>query len=440
MSARRLWSALVVALVALLVVAGPASADPSPPPTTAATSPSSSPSSDPCTLIHGDAHKYCQRGQEQKNKAEQCKDVKGTAKEHCMSSFGDSFTNPTSSMDPLSSLADGIAEAAAWVVTQLSNAVTATATVDFTNPKFLQTYAIVFAAATFLVLLIWLWAVIKRVVRGVPAPRAFGEAIGLLWLTVLASAFTPLILYTVVTAVDGITDAIAGGSANPAFFQSFSDALTKSAEGGPMVKILLSAVSILAAGVIWFELVIREALLYVGAALGTVVYSGLIDKDLWGRVRKWAGIMSAIILVKPIVAIVLRLASALTQGGPSSGVGAIVSGLSIIMISIIASAMLFRLIPGMGDEIVAARRDSYDPASRQATAVVTRPVTGITQGINTHAARDSASRAPAASSPTSASPSVGASSGIAAHSTRPSSPRPPRQDVPVQDHRGDSTR
>lgn len=66
-----------------------------------------------------------------------------------------------------------------------------TANVDFTNAKFLQQYAVVFAASTVLTLLLWLLAVAKRAVRGVPLSTAISEAIGFLWLTVLASAFTP---------------------------------------------------------------------------------------------------------------------------------------------------------------------------------------------------------------------------------------------------------
>ncbi len=92
---------------------------------------------------------------------------------------------------------------------KLSEAVKSTANVDFTNPKFLQQYAVVFAASTVLTLLLWLLAVAKRAVRGVPLPTAIGEAVGFLWLTVLASAFTPLILYTVVSATDGITEVLA---------------------------------------------------------------------------------------------------------------------------------------------------------------------------------------------------------------------------------------
>ncbi|MGW2749258.1 hypothetical protein ACWC5O_45175 [Streptomyces sp. NPDC001450] len=196
------------------------------------------------------------------------------------------------------------------------------------------------------------------------------------------------------------------------------------------MRIILAGVSILAAGVVWLELVVRTALLYVGAVLGTVVYAGLVDRDLWGRVRRWVGMMVAIILVKPIIVIVLMLASALSGGEPNTNpANAIVSGLAIIVIAVFASAMLFRLIPGMGDDIVAARRDSYDPASKQAVAVVTRPVATMRQGISTHADRDAVSR------PSQPAQTSSASSGISAHATRPA-----KSDVPRQDGRGDKAR
>ena len=427
-AARRLIVAAIVGLVALLVLAPASSAAPTPTP-----SPSPSASKDnACASLGGQAYEICMRDTD--------KDEQGGG-------GPPSVTGPGATLDPMASLADSVAKAAAWVVDNLSNAVSVTSDVDFTNGSFLQTYALVFAASTFLVLLIWLWAVVKRAVRGVPLVTAMGEAIGLLWLTVLASAFTPLVLYVVVSAVDGITEALAGEKGNDKFFAAFAEALRNedSSEGGPFARIVLSLVAILAAGVVWLELVIRAALLYVGAALGTVVYSGLVDRQLWSRVRKWVGMMTAIILIKPIVIIVLRLASAMSNGdGPSDTTASIISGLAIIIIAIIASALLFRLIPGMGDEIVAARRDSYDPASRQSAAIVTKPVSGITAGINTHATRDTSSRAPA-SAQTSSSVSHAASGGIAAHSTRPTSSgsggsRSSGSGVPNQDRRGNGNR
>ncbi|MCX4707147.1 hypothetical protein [Streptomyces sp. NBC_01373] len=412
-TAARLSISVVAAVFLALVFLAPAAhAAPTPTPTPTK-------SEDPCGLIYGPGKDECERQ---------------TGSGGGSGGGSPSLTDPTSTLDPLTSLADGIAKTAAWTVDQLSNAVAATSDIDFTNTKFLQTYALVFAASTFLVLLLWLWAVIKRAIRGAPLMQALGEAIGLLWVTVLASAFTPLILYTVVSAVDGLTQAIAGEGSTK-FFAAFSDALrdeNTAEDGGPFARIALSLVSILAAGVVWLEMVIRSALLYVGAVLGLVVYSGIVDRQLWGRVRKWVGIMAAIILLKPIIIIVLRLASAMAEGGePADSTAAIISGLAIIIIAITASALLFRFVPGMGDEIVSARRDTYDPASRQAAAIVTAPVSGITQGINTHATRDVASRAPATQSAQSAATS--ASGGIAAHSTRPT-----RSDVPSQDNRRDS--
>lgn len=68
--------------------------------------------------------------------------------------------------DPLGSLAKGCAQAAAWVVRSLSGQIDGTTQVDFTNASFLQQYAVVFAGATVVTLVLWLLAVTKRAVRG----------------------------------------------------------------------------------------------------------------------------------------------------------------------------------------------------------------------------------------------------------------------------------
>ncbi|EST21800.1 hypothetical protein N566_26995, partial [Streptomycetaceae bacterium MP113-05] len=259
-------------------------------------------------------------------------------------------------LDPLSSLANGCAEAAGWTIRQLSTLVNETTKVDFTNQAFLKQYAIVFAASTILTLVLWLLAVAKRAVRGVPFVEAFTEAVGFLWLVVLASAFTPLILYTVVSATDAVTEAVSSGTRDDtdAFFGTFAEALEKGNDigGGPIMLVVVSLISILAAGVLYLELVIRAALLYIGALLGTAVYAGLVDKNLWGHVRRWAGIMIAVILVKPVIMIVLGLAGALAGDEGPDSFSAIVSGLSIILLAIFASAMIYRFVPGFGDEIV----------------------------------------------------------------------------------------
>ncbi|MBW8702442.1 hypothetical protein MBT84_22875 [Streptomyces sp. MBT84] len=385
--------------------------------------PAPSPSNDPCDLIHGPAKQYCENG-----------DTSGGP-------GPDTLTDP---LDPLSSLAKGCANAASWTVDKLSEAVKETASVDFTNQQFLHQYEIVFAASTILTLLLWLLAVAKRAVRGVPLTTALSEAVGFLWLTVLASAFTPLVLYTVVSATDSVSDVLAKatGDQTTTFFGAFSGALSKGSNigGGPIMLILVSLVSILAAGVLYLELFLRAVLLYVGALLGVVVYSGLVDKNLWGHVRRWAGIMIAVILVKPVIVIVLGLAGALaTDNGPDS-LAAVVSGLAIVLLAIFASAMIYRFVPGFGDEIAASRSNRImQGAERKAAAVISSPATLVAQGIKTHSTRADSNSGGGNQPPRPANPVSG---GVAAHSTRapgggsvPATP-PPRTSPADAPHAG----
>ncbi|MFH8842742.1 hypothetical protein [Streptomyces sp. NPDC017868] len=415
----RIAAALGAAQTAVVLFAGRALAAPTP-------TPSPSSSNNPCDLIRGPARDYCENGRPGGGAGADKAPV----------------TDPTSALDPLSSLARGFADAAIKVVDVLSKAVKETADVDFTNMQFLGRYAIVFAAATFLTLLLWLLAVAKRAVRGVPLTTALSEAIGFLWLTVLASAFTPLILYTVVNATDAITEVIASGTGQQTdiFFGSFKQALQKgdSIGGGPIMLIIVSLVTVLAAGVLYLELFLRAVLLYVGALLGVVVYSGLVDKNMWGHVRRWAGIMIAIILVKPVIVIVLGLAGALSSGTGPDSVSAVVSGLSIILLAIFASAMIYRFVPGFGDEIAASRNNRLHRAGENAAAaVISSPASLVSQGIKTHSTRDSGGGGGTQSSaPRPANPVSG---GMAAHSGRGagggtgggSSTPPPRSSSPT---------
>ncbi|MGW4390002.1 hypothetical protein [Streptomyces sp. NPDC004685] len=365
-------------------------------------------SSDPCDLIRGPAKAYCERG-------------------NGRSGGGSPATPPgtTNPLDPLSSLAKGCADAASWTVDMLSKSIKQNANVDFTNPKFLQQYAIVFAASAILTLLLWLLAVAKRAVRGVPLGTALSEAIGFLWLTVIASAFTPLILYTVVSATDGVSDVLAKatGDQTDAFFGTFSGALKKGDDigGGPIMLIVVSLVSILAAGVLYLELYLRAVLLYVGALLGVVVYAGLVDKNLWGHVRRWAGVMIAVILVKPVIVIVLGLAGALSGSEGPDSLAAVVSGLAIVLLAIFASGMIYRFVPGFGDEIANGRNNRImRGAESKAAAVISSPAALVSQGIKTHSARADGGGG-SGGGQSQARPANPVSGGVAAHSTRPSS-------------------
>ncbi|MFD7991062.1 hypothetical protein [Streptomyces mexicanus] len=428
--ALKLTAVVAAVQTSVVLLATRAVAAPTPSPT-----PSPSGGKNNCDLIFGEAKKYCERGNAGSDGG------------------GSTAPDPTSSLDPLSSLAKGCADAASWTVKQLGKATQETATVDFTNGQFVKQYAVVFAASAFLTLLLWLLAVAKRAVRGVPLTTAISEAVGFLWLTVLASAFTPLILYTVVSATDSISDVLAKatGDQTGTFFGTFAGALDKGTDigGGPIMLILVSLVSILAAGVLYLELFLRAILLYVGALLGVVVYSGLVDKNLWGHVRRWAGVMIAVIMVKPVIVIVLGLASALTTDDGPNALGAVVSGLAIILLAIFASAMIYRFVPGFGDEIAAGRNNRImRGAENKAAAVISSPATLVAQGIKTHSTRADSNGTGGGTQSSAPRPANPASGGVAAHSSRvpdgggsvPAPAPAPRAASPVNTPHASSTR
>ncbi|MET9610013.1 hypothetical protein ABZZ17_33915 [Streptomyces sp. NPDC006512] len=428
---------------AVLLATRAIAATPTPtPPGTQPATPGATPqaTNNPCELLKAPARDYCENGN-------------GPAPSGAPRTGLSPGDPTTDTLNPLSSLARGCADAAAWIVGKLSEAVKSTATVDFTNTAFLQQYAVVFAASTILTLVLWLLAVAKRAIRGVPFTTALSEAIGFLWLTVLASAFTPLILYTVVSATDGVTEVIASatGGQTDVFFGSFTEALKKGEDigGGPIMLIVVALVTVLAAGVLWLELVIRAALLYVGALLGTVVYAGLVDRNMWGHVRRWAGIMIAVILVKPVIVIVLGLAGALAGDKGPDAFSAVVSGLAIILLAIFASAMIYRFVPGFGDEIASARNNrSKATDGAQAAAVISSPASLVSQGIKTHSSRGGGGAHRADGGGGSGGGANQISGGMAAHSSRgsgsgsgggsvPSAAPPPRTGSSTRNTGGD---
>jgi hypothetical protein len=139
---------------------------------------------------------------------------------------------------------------------------------------------------------------------------------------------------------------------------------------------------------------------------------------MWGHVRRWAGIMIAIILVKPVIVIVLGLAGALSADDGPDSFSAVVSGLAIILLAIFASAMIYRFVPGFGDEIAASRNNRIqNGAEGKAAAVISSPAALVSQGIKTHSSRGNQNTGgdSGGSTPRPANP---ASGGMAAHGSR----------------------
>ncbi len=329
--------------------------------------------------------------------------------------------------NPLDSVAEASTTAASWIIGKLGQAVNATTQVNFANPGFLKSYGVVFAASTFLTIILWLLAVVKRAMRHVPIHQAVGEAVGFLWLTVIASAITPLILHYAVVLTDEVTLAIASTTKQDTekFLLGFAQALDFNNQegfaGGPIMLIFVSLLAIVGAAIVWVELLIRAALLYVGAVFACAVYAGLVDKSFWHHVRGWAGFMIAIILSKPVVVIVLGMATAVSantvaDAGADDVFSTVLTGLAILFLSIFASLAVYRFVPSFGNEM-AALHSIRQAAATAGPAAMVSPTAMVKKGISTHANRRGGKLASAVTAGVlPAGTALGA--GIAAHGAR----------------------
>jgi hypothetical protein len=139
----------------------------------------------------------------------------------------------------------------------------------------------------------------------------------------------------------------------------------------------------------------------------------LVDRSLWRHVRRWAGIMLAVVLVKPVLVIVLGLAAAIMADNGDS-LTAVLTGLAILFVSIFASVVIYRFVPTFGDDVAAMsiNRRSGVPTG---AAAFTSPAGHVRNGMATHANRGE----PRGSSAQTAAATPGrvatATAGMAAH-------------------------
>ncbi|MEV6956546.1 hypothetical protein [Streptomyces sp. NPDC051183] len=290
--------------------------------------------------------------------------------------------------DPLGFIAKKMGEAAAWFLGKIIGLMDSTTKVDFTNPGFLKQYALIFGVSTLLTLILWLVAVGKRVVAGVSMGTAMAEAVGLLLLQVVVSAFTPAVLVFLTRLVDEITKVFAGSAIEEG--KAFIEKLTKviaqtQGTNTPMVLIIVFLLIIVAALLVWIELLVRAGALYIGAALGPLVNAGLVDRDLWGRTKKWMGMLLALLLSKPVLFALFGLAAAIMNTDTSSGteaVNTLLVGALLLYLAVFSSASLYKWLPTFGDQMGDLMNTRKGAAQSGPAAAVPGPAQAANSAMN----------------------------------------------------------
>ncbi|MDX3423730.1 MULTISPECIES: hypothetical protein [unclassified Streptomyces] len=266
--------------------------------------------------------------------------------------------------DPLGYIAQFFNNAVTSLFTQMMKAFLATTRIDWQDPGFIRTYGMAFAASTVLTVILWLIAVAKRAIQGVEPLQALGESIGFLLMSVLVSAFAPLaVAYTVRVfdeAAEAMFEPVAGDAADMVLTVTTGMLALMAIPGGAIIVIFFCLALLAAVAGVWLELIVRNALILSGLVFGPTVFSGLVDRDLWGHTKRWGGVMVAIIASKYVTFTVIALATGmLASDSPNKSLAqsfaTVFTALALLFLALYMPFQLAKFFPAFGDEL----RDMY---------------------------------------------------------------------------------
>lgn len=262
--------------------------------------------------------------------------------------------------DPLGYIAQFFNNAVTSIFTQMMKMLGSTTRIDWQDPGFLRTYTMAFGASSLLTVILWLFAVCKRALQGVPPMQALGESIGYLLMSVVVSAFAPAAVGYVVMLFDSAAEAmfkpVAGDAADMVVVVTSAMLVLMSIPGGAVIVILFCLGLLSAIAGVWLELVVRNALIMCGLVFGPTVFSGLVDRDMWGHSKRWVGVMVAVIASKYVTFTAIALGTGMLASDSQTpslaqSFATVFTTLAILGLALYLPFQLSRFIPVVGDEV-----------------------------------------------------------------------------------------
>ncbi len=255
-----------------------------------------------------------------------------------------------------------VTNAAVWVTGKVGSLIDASTTPDVQAQWFSNQYRSMIAVAGLLALPMLLLALIEAVWRQdiwILLRSAFGYLPMAFIFAGAAIVATQLLLSVTDGLAATVVQGLGSSSENGNLLQSVGDAYKNalddnSADAVPLFGVFLGAI-ILAIGafVLWLEMVIRDAAIYVALFFLPLTFVAMI----WPATSRWARrlveFLIAVILAKFVIVAILGLASAaitqtsLAQPGQGSVFERMMAGAALLVLAAWSPFALLRLIPMM---------------------------------------------------------------------------------------------
>ena len=251
----------------------------------------------------------------------------------------------------LDAMASWVANGSTWLLGQIGSAMATSTQISITAPWFVARYQSMEGILAIFALPLLLAAALQALVQQraslllraalIQLPLAMVLAGAAVQLTTMALAITDQLC----TAVSGVDPGALSSLTN-----SLSQALTSSAvtsgSGAPTFIVLLCAVLIaVAAVVLWIELVLRSAAIYVGVLFLPLTLACSIWPALTSWSRRLIEMLVALIVAKLVIVVVLETALGALGTGQGQGFSSVITGIALLTLATMAPFTVLKLLP-----------------------------------------------------------------------------------------------
>ena len=261
-------------------------------------------------------------------------------------------------LDAVSSWVTG---GAVWLLAQIGGVLSTTTAVDLGAPWFRSHYATMAGLAGVVVVPLLLLGVLQALYRQ-SAAMLLRSVLVHVPLAVLLTAVAVSLVQVGLALTDALCAAVSRGAGLDTghFLGTVTDALAPAQAaqpgGAPTFVLFLGGIAVVIGAVlVWLELLLRSAAVYVAVLFLPLALAGLA----WPAISHWArrlvDTLAALVLSKLVIVSVLSLAAGALAGGtgstptgasgPGGGFASVLGGAALLLLAAFAPWSLFRLLP-----------------------------------------------------------------------------------------------
>lgn len=280
---------------------------------------------------------------------------------------------------PFDWLAQAMGQAAAWLFEAVWAVFDTTTLLDVTGSQYVSVYNVLFGVAIFVMLVFFCLQLITGLVHR--DPMALSRAGLGLAKSVLGSFIAITLTATLLEVTDQLAIGIVQATGNT--MEGIGDRMALLAAGlttiniaspgvGAIITIFLAGLGIAGAGIVWFTLLIRKALLLVAIVFAPIALAGFTWDAAKGWFGRWAAFVVALIFSKLVIVVVFLVATGQISAPIDLDLASIsdpISGVVLMFIAAFAPYLTYKFISFVGFDMYHAMS-----SEQEAKSALNRPI------------------------------------------------------------------